>query len=308
MTHIKPLGKKISWSGQVDFHLISSSTTNAVTVNLIISWVFYLWEQTWHWLLETRVSHWFTGLFGPRLTPSMIHQSHTLDSAAFKPKRVHLEHRERDLLRPQIVQTNDSVHSHRNQGYQKRYFQPQGMSHELTFLTKKNIYIYIFSKRQTTSTTQGWCFERSSSTENGFYSDASPGSICLVRKWRKGRCPGSSCLKSAFKFAKEFPIYMLSQLMLIIALKQELHSTQGGETEITQSKGCGSGAFSYGTEPGSRPLLLITLIPFSLQVLAQSVSLHDMGIQKASRFLFDHTRFVLSCNLLEGTCHCPLSS
>lgn len=77
----------------------------------------------------------------------MIHQSHTLDSAAFKPKRVHLEHRERDLLRPQIVQTNDSVHSHRNQGYQKRYFQPQGMSHELTFLTKKKIYIYIFFQR-----------------------------------------------------------------------------------------------------------------------------------------------------------------
>jgi len=163
----------------------------------------------------------------------MSRQSHTLDSAAFKPKRVHLEHREKDLLGHQTVQTNDSAHNHRNQGYQKRYSQPQGMSHELIFLKKKKKKKIFFSKRQTTSTTQGWCFERSSSTENGFYSDASPGSICLIRRWRKGRCPGSSCLKSAFKFAKEFPIYMLSQSMLTTALKQELHSTGGRHWDLS---------------------------------------------------------------------------
>jgi len=76
----------------------------------------------------------------------MSRQSHTLDSAAFKPKRVHLEHREKDLLGHQTVQTNDSAHNHRNQGYQKRYSQPQGMSHELTFLTKKKKKKFFFQR------------------------------------------------------------------------------------------------------------------------------------------------------------------
>lgn len=113
--------------------------------------------------------------------------------------------------------------SRRDRDYQKWHFQPQAMSHGLTFLTKKNFFFFFKETNY-----KHWVLRvgvlKEPTVQETVLQGCSPWVHLSHQKIKKRRYPGSSCLKSAFRFAEECPIYTLSQLMFTIATKQQLHS------------------------------------------------------------------------------------
>lgn len=172
---------------------------------------------------------------------------------------------------------------------------PAPSSESWTDFFNKKIYIYFFWKRQTTSTEySGLGFRKK--LQNSF-TEMLPLGHLSHQKIKKCRYPGSSCWKSAFWFAEELPIYTLSQLMLTSAIQQQLHSHVQKKLRSLNWRTVAQGHLAKGQSRTPALNLLIVLKAWSRQAIAQAIRLHGMWTQKASRFLFDHTRFAPSCNL-----------
>lgn len=124
--------------------------------------------------------------------------------------------REQNLLGPQTVYSNDPMHNRRNWGYQKKALPaPENGSYTDALIKKA-----FFKDKQTISSTQSWCFERTSRTENSFTVMHPLGPFVYCQKIKKGPVSRFFMFKESFQVYKAACQYTLSHLMLATALKE----------------------------------------------------------------------------------------